>query len=42
MSVVTIEKNAEALTMSVVARFDAELEQVWDVWADPRKLERPA
>ena len=26
--------------MSIAAAFDAPVEQVWDVWADARKLER--
>ncbi|MGE5274633.1 MAG: helix-turn-helix domain-containing protein [Verrucomicrobiota bacterium] len=35
-----VEKNAEALTMTVTAEFDAPVAQVWEVFADPRKLER--
>ncbi len=40
MSVTGVQKNPEALTMCITATFDAPLEQVWGVWADPRKLER--
>jgi uncharacterized protein YndB with AHSA1/START domain len=40
MSVTSVHKNPEALTMSITATFDASVEQVWHVWADPRKLER--
>jgi uncharacterized protein YndB with AHSA1/START domain len=40
MTVVSVHKNPEALTMSFTATFDAAVEQVWSVWADPRKLER--
>ena len=40
MTLVTTSKDLEALTMVVVAEFDAGIEQVWDPWADPRKLER--
>jgi len=40
MSVTSVHKNPEALAMSITATFDAPVEQVWRVWADPRKLER--
>lgn len=40
MTLVTTSKDLEALTMVVVAEFDAGVEQVWQLWADPRKLER--
>ncbi len=40
MSVTSVHKDPEALTMSIEATFDAPVEQVWRVWADPRKLER--
>jgi uncharacterized protein YndB with AHSA1/START domain len=40
MSVTSVRKNPEALTMTITATFDAPVEQVWRVWADPRKLER--
>jgi uncharacterized protein YndB with AHSA1/START domain len=40
VTVVTTSKDLEALTMVVVAEFDASVEQVWQLWADPRKLER--
>jgi uncharacterized protein YndB with AHSA1/START domain len=40
MTVITSSRDVENLTMSVVAEFDATPEQVWDVWEDPRKLER--
>ena len=40
MSVTSVHKNPEALTMTVTATFDAPVDQVWQVWADPRKLER--
>jgi uncharacterized protein YndB with AHSA1/START domain len=38
--VTSIEKNADALTLTVNAEFDAPPESVWQIWADPRKLER--
>jgi len=40
MSVISSTKDESALTLTVVAEFDAPPDQVWDVWADPRKLER--
>jgi uncharacterized protein YndB with AHSA1/START domain len=40
MSVTSVHKNPEALTMCITATFDATVDQVWRVWADPRKLER--
>jgi len=40
MSVTSIDKNVNELTMIVVAEFDATPEQVWELWDDPRKLER--
>lgn len=40
MTVITTEKDAENLTLTIVAEFDASRERVWEVWEDPRKLER--
>ena len=40
MSVTSIDKDHEKLTMTLIADFDAPVEQVWDLWADPRKLEQ--
>src|SRR5262245_26224756 len=40
MSVTNIEKDFENLTFTLTADFDAPVEQVWELWADPRKLER--
>ena len=40
MSVTSIDKDLDALTLTLIADFDATSEQVWDLWADPRKLER--
>jgi uncharacterized protein YndB with AHSA1/START domain len=40
MTVVRTSTDAEALTLTVVAEFDASLDDVWNVWEDPRKLER--
>ncbi len=40
MTVISSTTDAAALTLPVVAEFDATPERVWDVWEDPRKLER--
>jgi uncharacterized protein YndB with AHSA1/START domain/pimeloyl-ACP methyl ester carboxylesterase len=40
MTVTTVRKDPQALTMSIDAEFDASPERVWRLWADPRQLER--
>jgi uncharacterized protein YndB with AHSA1/START domain len=40
MSVTSIEKDYDRLTLTLVADFDAPIERVWQLWADPRQLER--
>jgi uncharacterized protein YndB with AHSA1/START domain len=40
VSLVSVEKDYENLSLFLVAEFDAPIEQVWQLWADPRKLER--
>lgn len=40
MSVRSIDKDYDALSITALAEFDAAPEQVWQLWADPRKLER--
>lgn len=40
MTVISSHKDPEALTLSFVAEFDAPVERVWQVWEDPRQLER--
>jgi uncharacterized protein YndB with AHSA1/START domain len=40
MTVTTIQKSPEALTMTANAEFDATAQRVWELWADPRQLER--
>ena len=40
MTVIAVEKDPAAATMTVVAEFDADVESVWQMWSDPRKLER--
>ncbi|GAB1645576.1 SRPBCC family protein [Krasilnikovia sp. MM14-A1259] len=40
MTVISTHKDVEALTLTFVAEFDAGIAQVWQVWQDPRRLER--
>ncbi len=40
MSVTSVDKDFDSLTITLVADFDTPVERVWDLWADPRKLER--
>jgi uncharacterized protein YndB with AHSA1/START domain len=40
MTVVSTEKDVDALTMTIVAEFDATVKRVWELWMDPRQLER--
>ncbi|HEX7051742.1 MAG TPA: SRPBCC domain-containing protein [Longimicrobiales bacterium] len=40
MSVTAVRKDPAALTMTLDAEFDASAERVWQLWADPRQLER--
>lgn len=40
MSVKSVDKNPESLTMTVTAEFEATAERAWQLWADPRQLER--
>ena len=40
MSVTRVDKDVDNLTLTLVADFDAPIERVWQLWADPRQLER--
>jgi uncharacterized protein YndB with AHSA1/START domain len=40
MSIVSIEKDLDSLSLVLIADFDAAIERVWQLWADPRQLER--
>ena len=40
MTVVNVQKDTEALTMTITAEFDAPIKRVWQLWEDPRQLER--
>ena len=40
MSVTSVEKDLQALTMTVTADLDATVDRAWQLWADPRQFER--
>jgi uncharacterized protein YndB with AHSA1/START domain len=40
MTVTAVRRDSQRLTLTVVAEFDASVESIWQLWADPRKLER--
>jgi uncharacterized protein YndB with AHSA1/START domain len=40
VTVISSTKNPEALSFTLIAEFVAGVERVWQVWEDPRQLER--
>jgi uncharacterized protein YndB with AHSA1/START domain len=40
MPVTEMKKDLDALTLTITAEFDATVERVWEMWSDPRQLER--
>ena len=40
MTVTNVHKDPEALTMTITSDLDATVERAWQLWADPRQLER--
>ena len=41
MSVTRVDRDTEDLTLTLIADFDGvPVEQVWELWSDPRQLER--
>ncbi len=40
MTVTAVRKDPQTLTMTLEAEFNASPERVWQLWADPRQLER--
>ena len=40
MTVISSVKDFEALTLTIVNEFDAGVDRVWQLWEDPRQLER--
>jgi uncharacterized protein YndB with AHSA1/START domain len=40
MSVTRVDRDYDNLTITLIADFDAPIDRVWELWSDPRKLER--
>ena len=40
MSVTSVHTDHDHLTVTVIADFGAPIERVWELWSNPRKLER--
>jgi uncharacterized protein YndB with AHSA1/START domain len=40
LSITSVDTDYDNLTITLVADFDAPIQQVWELWSDPRKLER--
>ncbi|MFE0808873.1 SRPBCC domain-containing protein [Streptomyces sp. NPDC058794] len=40
MSVTSLNKDLENLSLTLIADFSAPVERVWELWSDPRQLER--
>lgn len=40
MPVVSVQKNVEELSLTFVAEFPVDSKRVWQLWSDPRQLER--
>ncbi|MFN8160574.1 MAG: SRPBCC domain-containing protein [Solirubrobacterales bacterium] len=40
MPVTDVRKDLDDLTMTITAEFDAGAERIWEMWSDPRRLER--
>jgi uncharacterized protein YndB with AHSA1/START domain len=40
MSVTSVDTDYDNLTITLIADFTAPIDRVWELWSDPRKLER--
>src|SRR5215216_3255019 len=40
MSITSVDTDYDNLTITLIADFDTPIEQVWELWSDPRRLER--
>jgi uncharacterized protein YndB with AHSA1/START domain len=40
MSIISVDTDYDNLAISLTAHFDAPIDRVWELWSDPRKLER--
>lgn len=39
MNIVSVDTDLDDLSVTLIAEFDAPVEEVWALWSDPRKLE---
>jgi uncharacterized protein YndB with AHSA1/START domain len=40
MTIISVETDYDNLTVTLIAHFDNPIDQVWELWSDPRKLEQ--
>jgi uncharacterized protein YndB with AHSA1/START domain len=40
MSVTSVDTDYDTLTITLIADFETSIDRVWELWSDPRKLER--
>ena len=40
MTITSVDTDYDSLTITLIADFDNPIDQVWELWSDPRKLER--
>jgi uncharacterized protein YndB with AHSA1/START domain len=40
LSIVSVEKDRDGLRLVIVAEFGVPIDRAWELWADPRQLER--
>jgi len=40
MTVISVDTDYDSLTITLIADFDNPIDHVWELWSDPRKLER--
>jgi uncharacterized protein YndB with AHSA1/START domain len=40
MSITNVDTDHDNLTLTLIADFNAPIDRVWELWSDPRKLER--
>ena len=40
MSITSVDTDYDRLTVTLISDFDAPIERVWELWSNPRKLER--
>ena len=40
MTITSVDKDHDNLTITLIADFGSPIDRVWELWSDPRKLER--